>query len=118
MLSPHDTEAIETILSHGSIPDKSCIDKQKWLLVIYRILMKKYCGYGELRDTTILVSPMKQARAARYTFDHGFRFKWSGWFFQNGLNGPQVEMSRVNINGDSLTRYVEYGSLNSSLTTM
>jgi hypothetical protein len=114
MLSPYDIEAIETVLSHASIPDKYRIDQKQWLHVIYRILMH-HCRdiwHVELRDTTILVSPMKRARAARYTFDHGFHFKWSGWFF----NGPKVEMSPVNINGDSWTRYAEYGSLNTSLT--
>ena len=115
MLSRYDMEALETMLSHGSIPDKYRIDKKKWILVIYRILMD-HCHsiwHRELRDTTILVSPMKRARAARYTFDNGFHFKWSGWFF---YNGTEVEMSPVNINGDSWTRYVEYGSLNPSLT--
>ena len=106
-LSTHDMEAIEHMLSYGFIPDKSRIDAKTCLLVIYHILIDWLRPPPRLRsDATILVSPMRRARAARLTFDREFRFKWSGWWIKRVE--PKVEMSRVTIENDSWTRYVKY----------
>lgn len=108
-ISMLDMEAIENILSHRSIPNERYIDKRKCLLAIYRILMNWHTSLYRLpasSDNTVLVSPMRKARAARLTFDREFRFKWSGWSIR--WNGPKVEMSRVTIGKVSWTWYVQY----------
>ena len=81
-LSLYDIEAItNALLSHGMIPEDHWTDKKACLLAIYdfAIIVRSRAGLYFPKNPTILISPMRRAKAARLTFDCEYLFEWVEW---------------------------------------
>lgn len=110
--SLYDIEAIkDALLSDGIVPEDRWTDKKACLLAIYDFSIEcwtldpslKGAAPAHLKDSAMLISPMRRAKAARLTFDCKYSFEWVEWSTDK-QESVDIEMSHVTIKNDSWTR--------------
>lgn len=116
-LSMHDIKIIkDALLPNGTIPGGCSIDKACLLAIYDYIIEGSYFPSFRFKTTTVLVSQMRCARAARLIFEGEYRFTWNGWVVKH--DEPDNEVSRITVESISWTRWVKRQLLTLLLTSV